>query len=161
LWNKLKIYFDTCCYCRPFDNWAHWTQLRVQQEITIIMYIIKMCAVSGIPIVGSAAVDAEIEDIKKDNNKRGLARAFYERTVTDELAETASIIERARELRAQGICGEFDPFHAAFAEACGAGFLITTDDRFERAANKLDLKTKVINPINFLGEHFVWLLSST
>jgi predicted nucleic acid-binding protein len=125
------------------------------------MYIIKMCAISGIPIVGSSAVDAEIEEIKKDNNKRGLVRAFYERIVTDELMETASIIERARELRARGICGEFDPYHVAFAEADGAEFLITTDDRFERSAGKLDLKTRVINPINFLGEHFVWLLSST
>jgi len=159
--NVIKLYLDTCCYCRPFDNWGHWAQLRVQQEITVIMYVVKMCGVSGIPIIGSAAVDAEIEDIKKDDSKRKLVRAFYERTVTKELTETTSIIERARELNAQGIYGEFDSYHVAFAEADGVDFLLTTDNRFERAASKLDLKTMVINPINFLGEHIIWLLSLT
>jgi len=125
------------------------------------MYIVKLCAVSGIPIIGSAAVDAEIEEIKKDLNKQKLVRAFYERTVTKELTESASIIARARNLQTQGIRRELDSYHVAFAEAADADFLLTTDDRFERAADKLDLKTKVINPINCLGELFVWLLSLT
>ena len=139
---------------------AHQAQYRVRQEVTSIMDAVKMCGVSGIPIIGSAAVDMEIEEIREDE-KRGLVRAFYGRIVTEELLETAAITARAQEVRAQGISGELDSYHVAFAEAVGVDFLLTTDDRFENAAGKLELKTKVINPINFLGEYFVWLLSST
>jgi len=155
----MQIYLDTCCYSRPYDGQDHTEQLRVRQEIKAIMDTVQMCGTSGIPIIGSPAVIAEIDDIGKPY-KREQVYAFYERVVNAELTENANITARMLELKAQGFKG-FDAYHLAFAESAGVNFLLTTDDRFERKAKQTELKTKVINPINFLGEYLIWRLLLT
>ena len=155
----MKIYLDTCCYCRPFDNWTHLAQARVRQEIMAITDAIQVCGTSGVPVIGSPAVIAEMDDIGKPE-KREQVRAFYSRVVNVEIVETEAITTRMQELKAYGLKG-LDAYHAAFAEAAGVDFLLTTDDPFERTAKRLSLKTKVINPINFLGEYLIWQLLST
>jgi len=132
-------------------------QVRVQREVKAIMDTVQLCGTAGIPIIGSAAIRAELDDIG-NYAKRECVRDFYEEVITVELTETDSIIERALELTTYKI-GNLDAYHIAFAEAAETDYLLTTDDRFERAAEKLDLKTKIINPINFLGEYFIWRLS--
>ncbi|MDE7007781.1 MAG: hypothetical protein K2P07_06410 [Lachnospiraceae bacterium] len=42
--------------------------------------------------------------------------------------------------------------HIASAEEVNADVLLTTDDRFEKMAEKLDLKTRVVNPLRFAWE---------
>ena len=153
------IYIDTCCYCRPYDNRVHTTQQRVRQEVNAIIDAIRLCGTSGIPIFGSAALSVEIDDIG-DYGKRERVKDFYYEVITEELLLTDSIILRAQKLAAQGVEG-YDSYHIAFAEAAGADYLLTTDDRFEQTAEKLELQTKVINPINFLEEYFLWRLSLT
>lgn len=150
---------DTCCYSRPFDNRAHYAQERVRQEITAIMDAVRMCGMSGSPVFGSVVVSAEIDDIG-DYGKRERVRGFYGEVISEELKITDGVTVRAQELNALGF-GARDAYHAAFAEAVGAAYLLTTDDRFERAAARAALKTKVINPINFLGEYLIWQLSLT
>lgn len=154
----MKIYFDNCCYNRPYDNPAHKAQANVRREITAIMDAVQVCETSGFPILGSAAVIAEIDDIK-NLEKRKNVRGFYERVVTAELVENENIIARAQELNKQGIKG-LDAYHIAFAESANVEYLLTTDIKFEKAAEKLYLKTKVINPINFMMEYAIWLLLS-
>jgi predicted nucleic acid-binding protein len=122
------------------------------------MDAIRVCNVSGFTIFGSATVIAEMDDIANDR-KRVRVRNFYDRVISEELTDTADIIDRARDLNVLGL-GLRDSYHVAFAEAAGVDYLLTTDDRFERTACRLDLKTKVINPINFFGEYAIWLLSS-
>jgi len=151
------IYIDTCCYCRPYDNRVHITQQRVRLEVNAIIDIVRLCGTSGIPIFGSAALSVEINDIG-DYGKRERVRDFYYEVITEELELTDSIVFRAQKLTTHGI-GGFDSYHIAFAEAAGANYLLTTDDRFERTADKLDIKTKVVNPITFLEEYLLWRLS--
>jgi len=153
------IYLDTCCYCRPFDNRAHYAQERVRQEITAIMDIVRMCGMSGTPILGSVIVSAEIDDIG-NYGKRERVRGFYGEVISEELKITDSVTVRAQELNALGLGGR-DAYHTAFSEAVGVAFVLTTDDRFQRVADKIVLRTKVINPINFLGEYLIWQLSLT
>lgn len=45
----------------------------------------------------------------------------------------------------------FDSLHLASAEA-GADVLLTTDIKFMKAANRLNTKIRVRNPVNFLLE---------
>lgn len=42
--------------------------------------------------------------------------------------------------------------HIASAEEVNADVLLTTDDRFDKMAEKLDLKTRVVNPLRFAWE---------
>jgi predicted nucleic acid-binding protein len=153
----MKLYFDTCCYCRPYDNPAHMAQERVRLEVAAILDTVRLCGISGVPIYGSASVVAELSFIK-EQEKLKRVRSFYNEFITDELELTADISIRAQKIQAQKI-DLYDAFHVAFAESIGASYLLTTDYRFENVAARLNLKTVVINPINFLGEYLLWRLS--
>lgn len=76
------------------------------------------------------------------------------------LNATPAVLLRARLLTGTGF-GQFDALHLAFAEAGGATALITTDDRFLRACNRLQQPPPVspvhaINPVNFLQRWRTW-----
>lgn len=46
----------------------------------------------------------------------------------------------------------FDSLHIATAEEANADVLLTTDDKFEKMAEKLELGTRVVNPLRFVWE---------
>jgi len=155
---NMKIYIDTCCYCRPFDNRVHMEQKDVRWEITAILDAVRLCSTAGFIVVGSTAITAEMADIKNDR-KRELALGFYDEIVTETLDMTTNIINRARELSVLGIKTP-DSYHVAFAEIAGVNFLLTTDKRLERSVERLGVKVKVINPTTFIEEYIKWLQSS-
>jgi predicted nucleic acid-binding protein len=53
-----------------------------------------------------------------------------------------------------------DAIHLAMAHEAEVDFLITTDDRFIRLAERrlLDYRTKVVNPIDWMQRRQPWLL---
>ena len=46
----------------------------------------------------------------------------------------------------------FDSLHIAAAEAAEADVMLTTDDKLEKMAAKLELNVKVMNPLKFAWE---------
>ena len=46
----------------------------------------------------------------------------------------------------------FDSLHIAAAEEAKADVLLTTDDKLEKIAEKLELKVRVMNPLKFAWE---------
>jgi len=156
----MKLYFDTCCYSRPYDNPAHQSQESVEAETIAIEGAVDLCRVLGFPIVGSPAVLVEIGKINDDEKRRDI-RNFYDRVINEFVDFNDEIFCRAQEIRKLVNIKNYDSFHIALAEAANVDFLLTTDDRFERASGKLELKTKVVNPINFLGEFVKWAQSLT
>ncbi|MCI8550921.1 MAG: type II toxin-antitoxin system VapC family toxin [Lachnospiraceae bacterium] len=46
----------------------------------------------------------------------------------------------------------FDSLHIAAAEEAKADVLLTTDDKLEKIAGKLELKVRVMNPLKFAWE---------
>ena len=58
---------------------------------------------------------------------------------------------RAIEIQKNGI-KTIDSLHIALAEKSKADVMLTTDDLLEKKASKMDLKTKVCNPVNWLME---------
>ena len=46
----------------------------------------------------------------------------------------------------------YDSLHVAIAESAGVNILLTTDDKFEKMANKIDLNVRVMNPLKFVLE---------
>lgn len=46
----------------------------------------------------------------------------------------------------------FDSLHIAAAESAGADVMLTTDDKLEKIAARIELTVKVMNPLRFAWE---------
>jgi len=128
-------------------------------EYAAIQNVIRICGFEGFQIFGSPALIMEISKISDDELRRNVMD-FYIETVTDEIPLTVKIEARGAELQASGL-KFMDSLHAALAEVAGVDYLLTTDIKFEKVSARLDVKTKVINPIKFLQEYFKWPQQST
>jgi predicted nucleic acid-binding protein len=134
-------------------------QPRVKAEVAAVINVVDICGVEGFSVIGSKTVLFKISKIKKTEKLLKIMGLYFD-TVTVEAAITDEVETRAAELMAQGV-KELDAYHVSLAESAGADYLLTTDDRLETAALRLGVKTKVINPINFLQEYAIWLQRST
>lgn len=63
------------------------------------------------------------------------------------------IDQRAAEIQNQSKIHTFDSFHIAFAEAAKADVMLTTDDKLEKMASRLQLKVTVMNPLKFVMQY--------
>ena len=144
----MLIYLDNCCYNRPFDD-----QMleRIRMESEAILAIIGMSKRNYHKIIGSAALDFEIEQIY-DFVKKERVRCFYEQTISEKLSYSDDVLDFAQNLSEHTNIKMLDRLHLSFAVNSWADILLTTDDRFEKAAAKLDIKTRVINPFKYLME---------
>ena len=143
----MKIYLDTCCYCRPFDEPE---QEKISKERDVIGAILDLSPIMDYIITGSLALRTEIDKIS-DTEKHLAVSNFYKSAVNEYIPLTDNIIEQGRTMSAAAGLGGFDGLHLAFAESAGADYLLTVDNKFEKASGKLHLKVKVINPLKFWG----------
>lgn len=148
----MKVYFDTCCYGRPFDD---RTQATIDDEAIAVMTAVDVCQIIDHVIVGSVALTFELSRIR-DPDKRADIENFFNNTIDEfivmpidggETKETA----RAAELQTQGL-GVMDSHHLAIAELSAVDILLTTDKDFLSVAARIDTPVKVMNPLNFLPE---------
>jgi len=144
----MKLYLDNCCYNRPYDD---QTQEKIHMEGEAVLAIINRCKQNNDAIIGSAVLDLEIDQID-DIEKREKVKYFYNQTITIKVDYTANILKRVRELSEQTNIRTLDRFHLSLAEYSNADILLTTDNKFEKASSKLNLKVKVINPLRYLME---------
>jgi predicted nucleic acid-binding protein len=141
----MKIYLDTCCYNRPYDDQA---QGRIRAEAEAVQNIIVLAQFYGYAIYGSPALDAEIGEIE-DDEKREYVLNLYRQSVTDRARYNKAVFGRVKPLAmAAGVKG-IDVHHLAFAVAAGVDYLVTADKQFIKSAAGLLLPVKVINPLNF------------
>jgi predicted nucleic acid-binding protein len=113
------------------------------------MTIISHCERGDWTLVTSGIVEHEasrISDADKFENVRGLCAVASERVV---MADEA--VSRADYFRKNGL-RDFDSLHLAVAEINCVDVFLTTDDMLLRAAQRLDLKIKVTNPVTWLME---------
>jgi hypothetical protein len=144
----MRIYLDNCCYNRPFDD---QTQERIHMESEAVLAIIGRCQKNKCKIIGSAALDFEIEQIC-DLVKRERVKVFYDRTIKERIDYNENILRFAHELSQYANIRMLDRFHLSFAVNSRTEILLTTDDKFEKAVSKLNIKTKVMNPLKYFME---------
>lgn len=141
------VYLDNCCYNRPFDD---QTRERIHLESEAILAILKMGQMKSVSIVGSEILELEINRMQDENKKRkvlGLYKAADMRIpYTDKIKKRSADIMSVSKIRT------FDSLHIAAAEEADADVLLTTDDKFEKMAEKLELKIRVMNPLRFAWE---------
>lgn len=144
-----RIYLDACCLNRPFDDQSQ-DRIRLESE-AVLLILIRVQQHEDSLWVSSEAVRYEVEQTPDSERRRRvralLSFAEVEADVTDAVAN------RAVELRSQGFKA-VDALHVACAEASLSDVLLTTDDRFLRAArrNAGQLHVRVENPIDWLRE---------
>jgi predicted nucleic acid-binding protein len=140
-----RIYLDLCCLKRPFDDQR---RERIRREAEAVAAIIVLAERGAVTTVRSPALVVENEASPRED--RRLATALWINGAHVEAAHTGQVADRARELHALGF-GVLDGLHVAFAEAAGARFLVTCDDRLLALAKShaAALRVDVINPCDF------------
>lgn len=142
----MRVYLDVCCLNRPFDD---LTQERVQFESDAILAILSRCQAGQWVLVSSEAVDLEVLKIpNSDKLKKVLALLSV---AGEKLTLNEAAIKRASEFQKSGI-KPMDSLHLAVAESSKVDVLLTTDDSFLRAANRMNLNFTVANPVTWYME---------
>ena len=144
----MKIYLDTCCLNRPFDDQS---QERIRLETEAVMIILVRITRKEWTWLGSQALDIEIDRAPDIEQQSRLNR------VADFIGQSIEIgqkeIKRADELEKLGFVG-FDAVHLACAESGSADVFLSTDDRLLKRAKRLSkkIRVKVMNPLEWLQE---------
>ena len=141
----MKIYFDTCCYNRPYDNQK---QSRIRAESSAIKNIIALAQWNGYTILGSKALDNEISGIKNPVKHRAVAR-LYKQTITSRSPAKKAVFNHFAPMAILAGIDRLDAIHLCFSISAGADYLLSTDDGFINIASGLTIPVKVINPLNF------------
>ena len=143
-----KIYLDTCCLNRLFND---QTQARIRQETEAVKVILVRFFTAQWQWLASAVL---MNEISKTPNKTLRAEMgdlldLADQNVTVEIAEIA----RGTQLESLGFKW-MDALHIACAESGRADIFLTTDDRMLRRAKRfrLQLGVRVENPYTWLEE---------
>ena len=146
--SNLKIYLDTCCLNRSFND---QTQTRIRRETEAIQTLLTYCFTEQWLWITSDVLIFEVNNtpnqIQRNYMKAQLDRA-YQNVSVGAIENT-----RGQELEAFGFKW-FDALHLACAESSKVDVFLTTDDRLIRRANRIRtlLQVRVENPYIWLQE---------
>jgi len=143
--SKIRIYMDTCCYNRPFDDQS---QERIRLESEAVLLILNRCQTGEWEIIGSDILDFEISKIEDPVRRYKVGSLYSLRRQKIRIGE--NIRRRAIELQNAGFPA-LDALHVACAEI-GADVMLTTDDDLIKLASKSVLNVRVENPCVWLME---------
>ena len=141
------IYLDNCCYNRPFDD---QTQERIHLESEVILTVLKMSQMKKVVIAGSEILELEMRRMQDENKKQKVLDLY--RVADVRVLYTEEIKKRSADIMSVSKIRAFDSLHIASAEEAGADVFLTTDDKLEKMAEKLELRTRVVNPLRFAWE---------
>jgi len=145
---KIKLYFDSCIYNRPFDD---QTQAKIQNETNAIVDIINAIEENKYVIYSSLAVEMEIEE-NKDIDKLYKVLLFYNSVNPNKIKLNKSVDDRAMELLEKYNIKYKDGLHVAYCELEKIDYLLSTDKLFINASSRANLTVKVLNPKDFIEE---------
>ena len=145
---KKRIYLDTCCYNRPFDERSNQ---RVIHESEAIKQIMLLAELESWTIVGSDMVRIEIDSILDDEKYEDVL-TFYQNSVIMELSPDRWTYELAEKVHKTVGTAPEDSMHIALAEQNQVDYLLTTDDKMLHRALRYPLSVKMLNPIDFMKE---------
>jgi hypothetical protein len=143
----MRLYFDCCCYNRPFDDQS---QQRVHDESEAILSLMNRCIAVRGTILGSAVLRLEIDSIG-DTVKREKVRHLY-RAVNEDVGYTSMVRQRAEEICQHSAIHEMDALHISSAEMGRTDVFLTTDARLIRSCRSISLRVRVMNPVSYLAE---------
>ena len=140
----MKIYLDSCCLNRPFDDLSNDA---VRMEAEAVIAIIYRCESGEWEFCSSDVLFDEIDNTANLSRKEK-ALILY-RSAKGHINLTPEIVSRAKELEHFRIKA-YDALHLASAEAGNVGVFLTTDRKLINAAGRSDTTLNVKNPLLWL-----------
>ena len=147
----MKIYLDTSCLKRPFDD---QTQSQIRLETEAIVLILQSVENSQLEWYGSDVLLHENQN-NPNAERRRRAEAILD-LCSVVVAFSQSIEARGAQLARLGIPA-LDALHLASAEAASVEVFLTCDDQLLKKAKRLTkmLRVGVQNPVKFLVMDFL------
>ena len=142
--NKLKIYLDNCCYCRPFDDLS---QVKIKNEANAKMYIQSLIKFNSLELHSSFMSFYEINDIPFASTKEHILQFVTEFTsyfISEDRKDDIKII--SNDIMKTGIKKK-DAVHLACSIIASCDYFLTTDNRVINYKND---KIKIVNPVEFI-----------
>ena len=141
---KSKLYFDNCCFNRPFDDPS---QLLVRLETEAVLFIQEEIKIGRIDLVWSSILDFEIKK-SRFQSRREAFDVF--RRLSCQIVDTNPEIKRlALIFQSRGLAS-VDALHVACAVYAGCDFFVTVD---KRILNKRISELAVLSPISFVQNY--------
>ena len=145
----LKLYCDMNVYNRCFDD---QNQLRIRLECTAIEGIYVLAEAGSLELTWSFVL--QYENSLNPHADRKEWGELLSRLCTDTIAPSPKILTLARQLMNLIKLKPKDALHLACAESAGCDYFVTCDDvlikRAARQGRQMDLKVKVVNPVEFI-----------
>ena len=143
-----KIYLDTCCLGRPYDDQM---QDRVRAETEAVEEILDYFSTGQLHWIISEVLVNEVDENPHLTERDEISATFNLAQQMVLIGETETA--RATQLEVLGFKW-FDALHIACAESADAAVLLTTDDSMLKRAKRLSehLHVRVENPYTWLQE---------
>jgi predicted nucleic acid-binding protein len=139
--DKVKVYLDTCCYNRPYDD---QTQLRIELETKAKLFIQQQIIENKISLAVSIILEYENNDNPYELRKT-MIKKFFE-NASSYIDESDEVVNTALALTEKGIKAK-DASHLACAICAKCDYFLTTDDRLLKFN---DDRIRIVNPVDFV-----------
>ncbi len=139
----LRVYFDTCVWCRPFDEPSD----EIIRDVRAIEAILDIHDRGEVEIVGSVAVLAEVRLISDERKRRAVESLI--KTISDYVVEVSEDVTNLAE-KIKDDCGlkDVDSLHVALACEHSDVF-VTVDKGILNKAECLQKYIIVVSPVDF------------
>ena len=141
----LRIYFDNCCYNRPYDDQS---QIRISLEAQAKIFIQNAIRYGKIELATSYILAYENNKNPHVDNRISISNFINDFTsVFIDIDQVDEVILMAAEIMQSSGLKEMDASHIACAIKVECDYFLTTDDRVLKYHSD---KIKIMNPIEFL-----------
>ncbi|MGN0551996.1 MAG: type II toxin-antitoxin system VapC family toxin [Oscillospiraceae bacterium] len=140
---NVKVYLDTCCYNRPYDD---QTQLRINLEAQAKLFIQKQIVDGKLDLIYSFISVYENSQNPFAIRKNAIFDFFSNAVIYIDESNVEVIKQRAGEIMKTGIKTK-DALHVSCAIEGKADYFVTTDIRLLKYSSD---EVKIINPIDLI-----------
>jgi len=141
---SLRIYLDTCVWCRPFDEYSP----EVKREAEAFFYILRGVDEGKFDILGSIILEDEIYEIRDEGKRTEVTRL-----IVRAISHRVDIISESKQRELKRLTGikDEDAFHLVAAIEGKAKYFVTVDDDILTKATKIKrYGIKVLNPVDLM-----------
>ena len=141
--DRIKVYLDTCCYNRPYDD---QTQLRINLEAQAKLFIQKQIVDGKIDLIYSFISVYENSQNPYSIRKNAISDFFSNASIYINEDNVEVVKKRASEIMKTGIKTK-DALHVSCAVEGKADYFVTTDIRLLKYSSD---EVRIINPIDLI-----------
>jgi len=143
----LKVYFDTCVWCRPFDEPDEF----IAKEVEAIEMILDLHDHGEIKLISSNLVISETSLISNERKRKAVIKLI--KSLSDEIVKVDDLsLDLAEKIKEVCKLTIVDALHVALASRF-ADVFITVDKGILKKVNCLQKYIMVLDPVDF-NEHY-------